>query len=540
MEVTESIARAALDTLSSQIAVLDEEGHILFTNSSWGTAGDGTTGAEADAKGLNYFDSVDPTEDDHAVEAVRGIRRVLDGECEEFTLEYPCHTPEQQRWFLMRATPFTIGDGNFATVAHIDITDRRLAELEAQANARQAQRERQNLEHLVDRINGLVQDITRLLVESVSRDEIEHGVCERLADTDPYLFAWIGSAGISEERLRVRASAGPADVDLDLDDAAFALDADAPTPSARAFATGRGQIVSTVDGGSAVGRRYGDAGIEAVISVPIGNQESEYGVLTVCAGHPDAFDEREQVVLEALGRAIANAIDALESKRTLTADRIVEMEFTVDDPTLLLNAASIELDCRFSYSGSVYGSNGALREFYTVDGCDPATVREFATDQDAVTDVTVLADHDDGCLLQLTLSGSLVGLLVDRGAVTREVTSEDGVTAFTVELSREADARALFEDVADRYEGTELAGYHEHERPVQTRQEFRAGLEERLTDRQLTALRTAYYSGFFDWPRAVDGDELAAMMDISRSTFHQHLRVAERKLLDSFFERDRQ
>ncbi|WP_424018176.1 bacterio-opsin activator domain-containing protein [Halorientalis pallida] len=538
MEVTESIARAALDTLSSQIAVLDEEGHILFTNSSWGTAGDGTAGAEADAEGFNYFDSVDPTEDDYAIEAVRGIRRVLDGECEEFTLEYPCHTPEQQSWFLMRATPFTIGDGNFATVAHIDITDRRLAELEAQENARQAQQERQSLEHLVDRINGLVQDITQLLVESVSRDEIEHGVCERLADTDPYLFAWIGSADISEERLRVRAAAGPADVDLE--DESVALDADAPTPSARAFATGSGQIVSTVDSGSAVGRRYGDAGIEAVISVPIGNRESEYGVLTVCAGHPDAFDEREQVVLEALGRAIANAIDALESKRTLTADRIVEMEFTVDDPTLLLNAASTELDCQFSYSGSVYGSNGALREFYTVEDCEPETVRAFATEQDAVTDVTVLADHDDGCLLQLTLEGSLVELLVDRGAVTKEVTSQDGVTAFTVELSREADARSLFELIADRYEGTELAGYHEHERPVQTRQEFRAGLEERLTDRQLTALRTAYYSGFFDWPRAVDGDELAEMMDISRSTFHQHLRVAERKLLDSFFERDRQ
>jgi DNA-binding protein len=538
MEVTESIARAALDTLSSQIAVLDEEGHILFTNSSWGTAGNGTAGAEADAEGANYFDSVDPTEDDYAIEAVRGIRQVLDGECAEFTLEYPCHTADRQSWFLMRATPFSIGDGNFATVAHIDITDRRLAELEAQENARQAQQERRNLEHLVDRINGLVQDITQLLVESVSREEIEHGVCERLADTEPYVFAWIGSADISEERLEARASAGAADVDLDADSVPLA--ADGPTPSARAFATGDGHIVSTVECGSAMGRRYGDAGIEAVISVPIGNRESEYGVLTVCADHPDAFDEREQVVLEALGRAIANAIDALESKRTLTADRIVEMEFTVDDPELFLNGVSTDLDCRLSYSGSVYGSEGSLREFYTVEECDPEHLRAVTTDHDAVTDVRVLAEHDDGCLLQLTLAGSLVRFLVDRGAVTREITSDEGVTAFTVELSREADARSLFEEIADRYDGTELASYHEHERPVQTRQEFRAGLEERLTDRQLTALRTAYYSGFFDWPRAVDGDELAAMMDISRSTFHQHLRVAERKLLDSFFERDRQ
>ncbi|WP_336002362.1 bacterio-opsin activator domain-containing protein [Halorientalis halophila] len=538
MEVTESIARAALDTLSSQVAVLDEAGHILFTNSSWGSAGAGSAAAGADAEGTNYFDSVDPTADDYAIDAVRGIRRVLDGECDEFTLEYPCHSPDERRWFLMRATPFEIGGGNFATVAHIDITDRRLAELEAQEHARQAERERHTLEHLVDRINGLVQDITRLLVESVSREEIERGVCERLADTDPYVFAWIGSADIPEERLRVRAAAGSADVDLEAEP--FDLGAEAATPSGQAFADGDSRIVSTVDTGSAVGRRYGDAGVESVISIPLGNRESEYGVLTVCADHPDAFDEREQVVLEALGRAIANAIDALERKRTLTADRIVEMEFTVGDPEFVLNAATIDRDCRLSFSGSVYGSDGSLREFYTVDGPDAGEVGTFFTAHDAVADATVLTEHDDGCLLQVTLRESVVELLVDRGVVTKAVTSEDGQTEFTTELSREADARSLFESVADRFDGTELVGYHEHERPVRTRKEFRAGLEERLTDRQLTALRTAYYSGFFDWPRAVDGDELAAMMDISRSTFHQHLRVAERKLLDSFFEHDRQ
>ncbi len=57
-----------------------------------------------------------------------------------------------------------------------------------------------------------------------------------------------------------------------------------------------------------------------------------------------------------------------------------------------------------------------------------------------------------------------------------------------------------------------------------------------LTDRQLVALETAYRSGYFDWPRPVDGSDLATSMDIARQTFHQHLRSAQRKLLAGFFD----
>jgi predicted DNA binding protein len=78
-------------------------------------------------------------------------------------------------------------------------------------------------------------------------------------------------------------------------------------------------------------------------------------------------------------------------------------------------------------------------------------------------------------------------------------------------------------------------GYHEHERPVETRQEFRAELADRFTDRQETALRTAFLGGFFEWPRQIDGNELADAMDISRPTYHQHLRAAQQKVLEELF-----
>jgi predicted DNA binding protein len=61
-------------------------------------------------------------------------------------------------------------------------------------------------------------------------------------------------------------------------------------------------------------------------------------------------------------------------------------------------------------------------------------------------------------------------------------------------------------------------------------------LDENLTDRQRAALEAGYYGGFFEWPRDRSGEEVAQSLDIGASTFHQHLRKAEKALLDSVFD----
>ena len=58
----------------------------------------------------------------------------------------------------------------------------------------------------------------------------------------------------------------------------------------------------------------------------------------------------------------------------------------------------------------------------------------------------------------------------------------------------------------------------------------------RLTDRQEEVIRRALEEGYFEWPRDVTSDELAAEMDISRATLLEHMRKAESKLLASALE----
>lgn len=55
-------------------------------------------------------------------------------------------------------------------------------------------------------------------------------------------------------------------------------------------------------------------------------------------------------------------------------------------------------------------------------------------------------------------------------------------------------------------------------------------------ERQRAALETAYYSGYFEWPRENDGSAIATKLGISSATFQQHFRVGQRKLLRNLLE----
>ncbi len=132
--VTESheFLQSTLDALSFRIAILDQSGVILSVNAGWNHF---TSGGEGTAAGLaaggNYLEACERGLGDSAEEGpavARGIRAVLSGEVREFTLEYPCHGPEERRWFIVRVTRFGGEGARRVVVAHENISERKLAE----------------------------------------------------------------------------------------------------------------------------------------------------------------------------------------------------------------------------------------------------------------------------------------------------------------------------------------------------------------------------------------------------------------------------
>ena len=123
---------ALLNALPAHIAMLDHQGIIVSVNSAWGRfAGEDVLQGSEHGVGVNYLHFCANARGDHSSEArqvAEGIRSVLDGGAKGFSIEYPCHSPAEQRWFLLTVTPLA-GDGpNGAVVMHLDVTAQRQAE----------------------------------------------------------------------------------------------------------------------------------------------------------------------------------------------------------------------------------------------------------------------------------------------------------------------------------------------------------------------------------------------------------------------------
>jgi PAS domain S-box-containing protein len=408
-----------------------------------------------------------------------------------------------------------------------DVTRRKRAELAAARRAARVERERAAQELLLERLGGVVVDVTTAVAEARSRTALERGVVEGLAGT--YAGAWIGTYDPAEEEVTRTAGAGWSG------DGGPGTDETIPVDG-----TGEG-VVETAAATAVEDRRvrirtFADATTPAtaVAAVPLYYGDATYGVVVVYAENNSEFDDHERAVLTAVGRATATGINTLESQRTLHGEDTVELQFTVMRHPLVDLAEG--LDCRLAYRGSV-ADRDRPTSLFELSSATGEAVRAAAAEADVEVHA-VLFEGEEGCLVELSVSDAEIrSLLADHGAELHDVSVEHGVARFTVEVARESTARSLMDAIVGRFEGSELVSYRHDERRASTRQEFVERLRDELTDRQHAALVRAYTGGFFEWPHEATGDDIAEAMGVCRSTFHEHLRAAQRKLVGAMLDR---
>ncbi|RYG70956.1 diguanylate cyclase, partial [bacterium] len=124
--------QATLDALPSHVAVLDEQGTILATNRTWRLFAAENGGASlSDEVGANYLEVCERSPAGEVPEAAAvacGVRDVINGNKNEFKIEYPCHSPTEQRWFQVHVTRFQTQDKLRIVVAHENISERKRIE----------------------------------------------------------------------------------------------------------------------------------------------------------------------------------------------------------------------------------------------------------------------------------------------------------------------------------------------------------------------------------------------------------------------------
>ncbi len=446
------------------------------------------------------------------------------------TIEYRYSGEDGVRQYETRVTPIDERiDGRRAVVLLArDITERARREREL--------RERRDQLETVDGINRVVHGVIRTLVEAPTRGEIEREVCEQLVESELYCGAWIGEPD-GRDDVVYRTGAGDATTFLE---AVRDPDVEPERPVIETLETGEPRTSNRLPEDPRIASRHRNAadedGIESAIAVPIEHGGTVYGVLVVYSGRDDAFTAREEEAFELLGETVGFAINAVMNRRLLFADSVIELEIHVEKGETFTFALTVRHDCTCHLEWAGDTAAGRSYQYVTVDGLAGETVLEEGNTHDSVEECRLIHDGGDRCTVELRLADSGVRELKKRGATVREITVDDGTATILVEVPRDADVRGVVDALGTVYDDVSLVAHREVDRPVQTAEERRDRIVDRLTDRQLTALRLAYYGGYFDWPRGSTGEEIAEAMDVSPPTMHQHLRKAQAELLAEFFD----
>ena len=518
--LTESIFEAQPDVLYAY----DTEGNLLHWNDRFERLSDYDI---EELEAVNPLDFIAPPDRDHIADA---IQRILE-DGERVTAEARVVTGDGEYVpYEFNSARITDEDGTVLGFTGVgrDISDRKARERE--------------LERL-ERLNAVIRTIDETMVAAESRGEVEAAIVEAFADADAYRFAVIGRVDrtVASDRRRVephaRSGIDPSGAETVLP--AFAdPQADGPAESVLEAGTVRCYRElreSDVDDWrrDARERDYGSVAV-----VPIVASGRTYGLLVVAAAESTAFTDREREILQEFGGTLGHAINAMAVRRLLYQDVAVEIEFESTDWGDVCVDLSGRLDCWLSVDHVLSLTDDRFSYSVTVADVDPDRFRSVVADHPAIEEFRAIDAGGAESHWELVVAGSTItGLLADYGARMQSRVADHGVSTTVVQVSPDVEVRDLVDAVTDAYPETRLVSKRTVERPVETTGDFRRRVAEELTEKQRTALEAAYYGGYFDWPtRRSDASEIADRLGIARQTFHQHLRVAQEKLLTAYFE----
>jgi PAS domain S-box-containing protein len=387
----------------------------------------------------------------------------------------------------------------------------------------------------VNELHGVVRDVTGEVVNRSTREEIERATCERLAASESYTFAWIAETDPTTESVVSRVEAGIEDF---LENIRLSADPDEPVgrgPAGEAFRTGEIQVSRDVfdDPAFEPWRENAETyGFRSFAAIPIVHEESSYGVIGVYSERAGAFAEAEREVVGQLGEILGQAISAVERKRALTSDSVVELELRIRD-AFAETGGSEALDGTIVHDEVVPVDGDEFLLYGTASGAALSALAEMVERKPHWSELTRIGQRADGVAFELRLSESpLLSTVASLGGNVERAVIDDGDYVVTVHLHPGADIRRVVETVRDSFPDAEVISQRQVTRPDDPEQGIEDALADELTDRQLETLRLAYFSGFFRWPRDSTGEEVAEEMDVSAATFHQHLRTAEEKIFD--------
>lgn len=383
----------------------------------------------------------------------------------------------------------------------------------------------------LEALTETVHHIQHRIANSETRESLEAAVCAELVSTGRVDFAWIARPKTTDDDLTTAALAGADQGYLDT-----ALSDGTAPPAVRAAT--RRQTVTVSSIASRVQREPWakealSCGFRSAISIPLLYDEVLYGVLTAYSSRETAFDGVFEQVFTEVGSLLANSISIRERRQFEHSNRVLELEFELTEPGGVFHSLAAATDCTLSFDTTVETDERVTGVLVTVLSGDPAAVLDSAGQ---VRDIAASDWFGDagGRQLRLDIHTPFLGTYVrNHGGRLTGVVADGNTTVVTVELPANVAARPLMDALTTRYTPIELLARREK---VRSQLSDSSELREHLTGRQFEILRTAYYGGYFESPKRISGEDIASSFDISAAVVYNHLRAAERALLERVFE----
>jgi diguanylate cyclase (GGDEF)-like protein len=121
------LARGLLDALDASTCAVDAQGIIIAVNAAWRAFSAHNGGNERrTGLGVDYQAACavpgDSADAHDAAKVAEGLRGVMAGGTARFQHDYPCHSPQEHRWFSVRVAPLDLQGGRGAVLSHVDVT----------------------------------------------------------------------------------------------------------------------------------------------------------------------------------------------------------------------------------------------------------------------------------------------------------------------------------------------------------------------------------------------------------------------------------
>ena len=300
---------AILNALPANIALVDTQGIIISVNDAWRRlpATNAIQGAGVGI-GFNYLEVCDSAEGDGASEAhqaAEGVRSVLRGEAKSFSMEYSCHSPTEQRWFLLIATPLAEEYPHGAVVMHLNITEGKRAEISIKQ---------------LNRVYAVLSGINTLILRVRDRSELFTEACRIAVDEGGFSAALIGILDANGEKIEPVALAGKDDRLVEAIKGIVTASGGALTPMiAQAVSENKTAVSndSQSDPRIASSKVHAEFGICAMAVLPLSVSQEVVGALALYSDEINFFHAEEIKLLTELAGDIAFAIDNIEKRETL-------------------------------------------------------------------------------------------------------------------------------------------------------------------------------------------------------------------------------